>query len=406
MGKISKTLALILTLLVAMSCLTLLTVKPVNGQTATPTLEWSKTYSPNDGLSVSQTSDNGFIIAGINRSGFHDSLSYSTTVIKTDSLGNIQWEKQFGDNFRLLFPVVQVSITQTSDSGYILTTPSNTVNELIKLDSQGNIEWQTQVSGGKVIEGDDGYLISGFSMDTYGNNYSNVTKVDSQGNFQWVKNFDEGFFVNGNQGNVAFRALTKTTDSKLAIAGNWGSQFWFGIMDMNGYLLVNMTYPQDGKWNGFSGISTTSDGGYILCGQNGYANVMYKVNSHGNIEWNNTYSTKGAFNSVIQTANNDYLAGTNFGFIVNINSNGYQNSVANYSSSIYGIQSTSDRGFAITGSSSDRLLLAKFILESNSSPSPSPTVPEFSWLAILPLLLSMFAVAVIVRHRKTANLNK
>ena len=34
------------------------------------------------------------------------------------------------------------------------------------------------------------------------------------------------------------------------------------------------------------------------------------------------------------------------------------------------------------------------------SQSPTPAVPEFSWLVIVPLLLSIFAVAVILRHRK------
>ena len=40
------------------------------------------------------------------------------------------------------------------------------------------------------------------------------------------------------------------------------------------------------------------------------------------------------------------------------------------------------------------------------SPTPTPTVPEFSWLAILPLFISLLSVALIVRHRKTANLNQ
>ncbi len=39
----------------------------------------------------------------------------------------------------------------------------------------------------------------------------------------------------------------------------------------------------------------------------------------------------------------------------------------------------------------------------SSSPTPSPTVPEFSTLAVLPLLLSIFSIAVILRHRKTNN---
>jgi hypothetical protein len=41
-----------------------------------------------------------------------------------------------------------------------------------------------------------------------------------------------------------------------------------------------------------------------------------------------------------------------------------------------------------------------------SSPSPSPTVPEFSWLGILPLIISLFSIAILFRHRKTDNLSK
>jgi hypothetical protein len=41
------------------------------------------------------------------------------------------------------------------------------------------------------------------------------------------------------------------------------------------------------------------------------------------------------------------------------------------------------------------------------TPTQTPAVPEFpSLLIIVPLLLSVFSVAVIVRHRKTANLSK
>ena len=42
----------------------------------------------------------------------------------------------------------------------------------------------------------------------------------------------------------------------------------------------------------------------------------------------------------------------------------------------------------------------------SDSPSPSPTVPELSWLVIVPLLLSVPAVVVMLRHRKTANLKQ
>jgi hypothetical protein len=40
-------------------------------------------------------------------------------------------------------------------------------------------------------------------------------------------------------------------------------------------------------------------------------------------------------------------------------------------------------------------------------PTPTPTVPEFSWLAIIPLMISMLSVAVAFRrHRKTISQNK
>jgi hypothetical protein len=36
-----------------------------------------------------------------------------------------------------------------------------------------------------------------------------------------------------------------------------------------------------------------------------------------------------------------------------------------------------------------------------TTPAPTTTVPELSWLVFVPLLVSLFAVAVVLRHRKT-----
>lgn len=43
---------------------------------------------------------------------------------------------------------------------------------------------------------------------------------------------------------------------------------------------------------------------------------------------------------------------------------------------------------------------------STTNVTPTPTVPEFSVLVIVPLLLAMFSVVVALRHRKTANLKQ
>ncbi|HEX7482915.1 MAG TPA: fibronectin type III domain-containing protein [Candidatus Bathyarchaeia archaeon] len=41
-----------------------------------------------------------------------------------------------------------------------------------------------------------------------------------------------------------------------------------------------------------------------------------------------------------------------------------------------------------------------------STSTPTPSIPELSWLMVAPLILSLFSVAVIVRHRKTISQNK
>ena len=65
-------------------------------------LVWEKLYyGPlyDGGVSVSQTDDNGFIVGGF---GYNPSQAYSgnALVIKTDSLGNQEWYKQYGGQYR------------------------------------------------------------------------------------------------------------------------------------------------------------------------------------------------------------------------------------------------------------------------------------------------------------------
>ena len=50
-------------------------------------------------------------------------------------------------------------------------------------------------------------------------------------------------------------------------------------------------------------------------------------------------------------------------------------------------------------------IIVKLPTSSPTPISPSPTVPELSWFVIVPLLLSVFSVAVILAS-KTANLNQ
>ena len=77
------------------------------------------------GYSVQQTSDGGYIMAGI----FTPSASDSGDVIliKVNSLGNVVWSKRYGGPREER----DFSVKQTSDGGYTI----------IKTDPNGNLQW-------------------------------------------------------------------------------------------------------------------------------------------------------------------------------------------------------------------------------------------------------------------------
>jgi len=104
---------------------------------------WNQTYGGNDddyGRSVQQTSDGGYIIAG-SVNGFYRDENADMLLIKTDENGDIIWYNQMGgpkyDDGR--------SVQQTSDGGYIIT------GETRSYDIGGGDVWLVKTDGnGKV----------------------------------------------------------------------------------------------------------------------------------------------------------------------------------------------------------------------------------------------------------------
>ena len=108
-------------------------------------LLWQKTFGGSgydSGNTVHQTDDDGFIIAG-GTDSFGAGLS-DVYLIKTDPFGNMQWQKIFGGSD----DDTGISVQQTSERGYIIAgwTLSFGAGDFdvyfIKTDSEGNKEWE------------------------------------------------------------------------------------------------------------------------------------------------------------------------------------------------------------------------------------------------------------------------
>lgn len=121
-------------------------------------LLWSKTYGGSrwdEGHSVQQTADGGFIIVGKTNSFGSFTPTYSNVyLIKTDANGDTLWTKNFGEIYDDGGRYVQ----QTSDSGYVIVGNFASDICIIKVDKNGDLLWTETYNGGE-YSGDRGYSV-------------------------------------------------------------------------------------------------------------------------------------------------------------------------------------------------------------------------------------------------------
>jgi len=155
-------------------------------------VQWAKTYEVRDfeyAYSVQQTSDGGYIVAGLTT---HFRGNLDILLIRTDANGNIIWAKTYeGTDYEYVN-----SVQQTSDGGYIVAglTGSFGAGEgdifLIKTDANGNIIWAKTYGGpdddsaySVQQTSDGGYIVAGWT-NSFGAGEREIflIKTDAKGN--------------------------------------------------------------------------------------------------------------------------------------------------------------------------------------------------------------------------------
>jgi hypothetical protein len=346
-----------------------------------PPTMWTKTFGGTNidiGHSVEQTSDGGFIITGYTRS-FGTASGRNVWLIKTDAFGNEQWNNTFGGNG----DDEGYCVKQTTDGGYIIAGLTNSFGAglkdfyLVKTDSLGSLLWQRTFGGANddeaysILQTNDGGYIAAGVTSSFSNGGRDVflVKTNASGNFMWQKNL-------GGLSSDGAWDIQHTSDGGFIIAG-WTFSHGPGFLG-NAWLLKTDSLGNE-QWNkAFGGtevdraysVQQTTDGGYILTGYTDsfgaglYDMLLIKTDNTGNQQWMKTFGGTGRDygHSVQQTMDGGFIAAgytLSFGaggddmYVVKTDANGneqWSNTYGGSSSDIaYGIRETSDGGFIITG---------------------------------------------------------
>jgi hypothetical protein len=218
-------------------------------------------------------------------SGHHGGVSFSDFwVVKIDISGVIEWEKSYGGtSYEYAF-----DIELTQNEGYIvvgeaISTDGDVTNNnggkdywVVKIDTLGNIEWEKNYggSGNESINSiqttiDGGYIIAGASNSTDGDvtSASNggfdawIIKIDSLGVIEWEKLYGGSF-------NDNVQTVQKTVEKNYIFTGKTGiTSFDYWVVEIDSLGGINWQQTYGGSSSDYAYyISQTTDNGFIVCG--------------------------------------------------------------------------------------------------------------------------------------------
>jgi predicted secreted protein len=193
--------------------------------------EWNRTFqtAPQSfefGLSVQQTHDSGYLIAGSYIS-YGTNTSYDIWLIKTDAQGNEQWNRIYRENSSWKGTC---SIEPTSDGGYIVLANRGYYESkqvdffLMKINQYGDEQWnrtygglQDDYASEAYQTSDGGYIIIGYTV-SYGAGEADVwmIKTDAYGDELWNRTY-------GRKHNDAGHSIDLTRDGGYIITGIKGT---------------------------------------------------------------------------------------------------------------------------------------------------------------------------------------
>jgi hypothetical protein len=318
------------------------------------------------GRSAQQTSDGGYVIAGLTNST--GAGGYDAWLIKTDATGSVIRQTAFGGRGTDF----SYSVRQTQDGGFIATGVRNIANFAIspadpafpidlggelflrKMNANLEFEWEHTVTTAEFPytlghdlqqTSDGGYIVAGSAGFNLGGQVAFLLKTETTGSVLWnvgiagelarcVRQTSDGGYIvstgglikTDSTGSVLWAATLNGTAESVwnssdggyvvtgSVAVNAGD-LYFAKTDANGNLLWERTFGSAGGDIGYS-VQETADHGYIITGAgNGggfdhrFNVYLVKTDANGNLQWQKYFGglsdDKGR--SVQQTSDGGYI---------------------------------------------------------------------------------------------------
>ena len=264
-----------------------------------------------NGFDILQTIDGGYIIAGSTDSfdgdldGFFSSGNGSCWIVKLNNSGIIDWQKRIGGNGS----DVAKCIKQLPNGGYIFTGFTTSTNDayatnqgnydvlVVRTDTTGNIIWQkcyggtnNETSENIQLTNDGGFIIAGTSNSNDGNVTNNngdsdfwIVKLDTIGGLEWQKSI-------GTAGKDTATYVQQTSDNNYVVSGII-NEFQDEFINIGDAYLIKLNSSGNEMWSKTLGgsmkdkansVTQTIDGGYLVSG--------YSYSNDGDLTGNNGFS--------------------------------------------------------------------------------------------------------------------
>ena len=293
-------------------------------------VSFARTYGGPSGFeatSIRQTSDSGFIIAGL---ADNVGVQKQTWLLRLDRSGLLLWQKAYGgvdvsaDGSIAGFqgPAAENSV----DGGFVIasstTVSSHVAAWIFKVDSSGNLVWQEMFTGDGAASSrsidaasDGGYVVVAATVSTnvtFAETRTLVMRLDGNGGVIWQH------IYNGSGVTAAPDSVTHTSDGGFVVVGQtFPADPWMLRLDSTGRVVWERVW-EAGLGSELKSVQETSDLGLIAAGglwsfgpySNNKTMIVLKLDQLGNVTWMKSYGGAGFLaeaTAVQQTPDGGYV---------------------------------------------------------------------------------------------------